>query len=364
MGPIVLRQRAYYSCPACRHGHCPADAALGLGAQGLTPGAEQLVSLAGTVASFAEAAAKLLPKMAGLRLAESTVERTTEAAGQRLGAAPAVGRTFGAAADWPWPADARGRPTAYVSLDATGVGMQGPGGIEADGRMAYVGKVFAPRPEPGDAGAAGRRPAAIERSRYLAGFYALDELGAQLRRQAAQVGMDRAEQWVALTDGGSGLEDFMRVHFPRAVRILDFYHAADHLSDLAKALHGGATEAAEAQTEGWAHQMKHEGGVAILRTLEALDLRGRSEAVVEVYRQVVQYVRNHVPRMDYPRYRAEGWQIGSGHIEAACKAVVNERLKRVGMRWGDDGADAVGHLRALFKGEPGQWDAFWTSSLN
>ncbi len=362
MGPIVLRQRAYYSCPTCHTGHCPADTALGLGASDLTPGAEQLVSLAGTVASFAEAAERLLPKMAGLKLAESTVERTTEAAGQRLGAALVAGRTFGPAADWPWPADARGRPTAYVSLDATGIGMQGPGGTEAEGRMAWVGKVFAPRPEPDDT--LPRRPAAMERALYLAGFYDLDELGAQLRRQAAQVGMDRAEQWVALTDGGNGLEDFMRVHFPRAERILDFYHAAEHLADLAKAWHGGDAEAAEAEAEAWAHQMKHEGGAAMLRTLEGLDLGGRSGAVVEVHRQVTQYVRNHVGRMDYPRYQAAGWQIGSGHIEAACKTVVNERLKRVGMRWGSDGADAVCHLRALFKGEPGQWEAFWTPSIN
>src|SRR5512144_790591 len=55
--------------------------------------------------------------------------------------------------------------------------------------------------------------------------------------------------------------------------------------------------------------------------------------------------------MDYPRYLKEGWQIGSGHIEAACKTVVNQRLKQSGMRWGGDGADAVCHLRALYEGE-------------
>src|SRR6185437_5057832 len=62
-------------------------------------------------------------------------------------------------------------------------------------------------------------------------------------------------------------------------------------------------------------------------------------------------IGNHMDRMDYPRYVAAGWQIGSGHIEAACKTVIDERLKRSGMRWGEDGADAVCHLRALFKGD-------------
>jgi hypothetical protein len=63
--------------------------------------------------------------------------------------------------------------------------------------------------------------------------------------------------------------------------------------------------------------------------------------------------------MDYPGYRAKGWQIGSGPVESACKAVVGQRLKGSGMRWGEDGADAVCHLRALFRSEASQWDAFW-----
>jgi hypothetical protein len=85
--------------------------------------------------------------MAGLRLAESTAERTAEAAGQRLGRRRAAGGTFGAARDWRWPRDARGRMVAYLSADATGVGMQGPGGAAAEGRMAYVGLVYAPGAE-------------------------------------------------------------------------------------------------------------------------------------------------------------------------------------------------------------------------
>jgi hypothetical protein len=363
-GTFVLRRRAYYHCVACRKGHGPADAAFGLGASDLTPGAEQLAVLFGTVASFAEAAAKLLPRASGLRLAESTVERATEAAGARLGEALAAGATFGVAADWDWPLDAAGRGVAYVSVDATGVPIQGPGGVEAEGRMAWVGKVFAPRPAAQErAIAAARRPAAAGHARYLAGLMGLEELGAPLRRQAAQVGMERAQQWVALSDCGSGVEEFLRVNFPRAVRIADFYHVAEHLGDMAKAWHPGDPDAAGALSETWCHTLKHEGGRATLATLEALDRGGRPESAAEVHRQVTQYLRNHADRMDYPTYLAAGWQIGSGHIEAACKAVVNERLKRSGMRWGEGGADAVCHLRALFKGDAEQWEAFWARSM-
>jgi hypothetical protein len=340
-------------------GHVPFDTELGLSARRLTPGAEQVVALAGTGESFADAAEKLLPRMAGLRLSESTVERTTEAAGERLGALWGQGHTLGTATDWRWNYDAHGRTVAYVSVDATGVGIQGEGGAKADGRMVWVGKVYNPRVEPTKALSRPHPGAA----RYQAGLMSLDELGVRMRRQAAQVGMDRAEQWVALTDGGAGLDGFMDVFFPRAVRVLDFYHAAEHLGDLAKAYCGDPT-AAEELTEQWSQRMKHEGGAAILAELEALDLHGRPAAVREEHRQVTGYVRNNLHRMDYPNYRARGWQIGSGHIEAACKTVVNQRLKQSGMRWGGDGADAVCHLRALYEGELSQWDAFWERSIN
>jgi hypothetical protein len=298
--------------------------------------------------NFAEAAEKVLPKLAGLRLAESTAQRATEAAGARLARRRAAGEVFGPARPWRWSQDAAGRSCAYVSVDATGLGMQGPGGARADGRMAYVGLVFNP-----SAGGAGHQ------ARALAGLYSLDELGGQLRRQAAQVGMDGADVWVALTDGGGGLEEFVGVYFPRAECVLDFYHAAGHLNDLAKALCPGDEAKAAELAGGWCHRLKHGGGAAVLAELEGLDLRGRKGEAREVHRRVTGYVRSNAHRMDYPRYLAAGWLIGSGHVEAACKAVVGQRLKGSGMRWGEAGADAVCHLRALFKSEKGQWDAFW-----
>jgi hypothetical protein len=360
MGEIVLQDRAYYLCPACHAGHVPVDAALGFSARRLTRGAEELATLAGTVGSFADGAEKFLPKMSGLRLSESTVERTTEDTGQRLGELWDDGHTLGQAVDWHWNHDAKGRTVAYVSIDATGVGIQGEGAVEAEGRMAWVGKIYNPGVSPTEAFPNPHPPSA----RYLAGLTSLADLGEPLRNQAAQVGMDRAEQWVAVTDCGSGVEEFLRVNFPRALRIADFFHVAEHLGELAKAWHIGEPEAAKGQAERWAHTLKHEGGRAILAELEALDRTGRPAATVEVHRQVRQYLDNHADRMDYPTYLAEGWQIGSGHIEAACKTVVNQRLKLSGMRWGGDGADAVCHLRALYEGESSQWDAFWERSIN
>ena len=69
------------------------------------------------------------------------------------------------------------------------------------------------------------------------------------------------------------------------------------------------------------------------------------------------YFGNQVHRMDDPRYRARGWLIGSGPVEAACQQVVGQRLNGSGMRRGEEGAGAVCHLRALFRSEKGLWDA-------
>jgi hypothetical protein len=99
----------------------------------------------------------------------------------------------------------------------------------------------------------------------------------------------------------------------------------------------------------------------LVARLEALDLRGRSTAAREKVRPVTQYIANKAHRRDYPTYRANGWWIGSGHSGVACKTVFGQRLKGAGMRWSEDGADAVCCLRALFKSERDQWDGFWNT---
>jgi hypothetical protein len=208
----------------------------------------------------------------------------------------------------------------------------------------------------------GKRPP--WQARYLAGLYSLDELGRPLRRQAAQVGWDRAERQIALSDGGSGLEDFLRTNFPLAEIILDFYHPAEKLNDLAKLWQPRDAAAAERLAQQWCHTMKHEGGQAVLDVLKELDLRGHSVTARASHEALVQYIGNNVHRMDYPRYQSKGWQIGSGPVESACKTVVGQRLKGAGMRWGEDGTDSVCHLRALYRSESTQWDAFWSHNFN
>ena len=351
--------RAYYHCQACGKGTVPWDETLRLSRQAMTPGAKELVSLIGAVDSFGEAADIVLRKTSGLRVSESTVERTCEAVGCDIGRRLADGQTFDASTPWPWHKDAEGKTCAYVSLDLTGLGMQGPNGAAAEGRMAAVAMVYNPVPEDQArwANPAGRTPEF--QARYVAGLEGQAALGEPLRKQAAQVGMDRAERWIALSDAGAGVEDWLRMNFGRVdAVILDFYHVAEHLGDLGRALHPTDEAVRKDWIGTWSHRLKHEGGEGVLKELRGLPLDGR-EAVRKVHGEVLGYFENHVHRMAYPKYRAKGWAIGSGPVESACKTVIGKRMKNGGMRWGDDGADEMCHLRALFSSGQSQWDAYW-----
>jgi hypothetical protein len=45
-------------------------------------------------------------------------------------------------------------------------------------------------------------------------------------------------------------------------------------------------------------------------------------------------------------YKEDGWHIGSGMVEAGNNHVLQSRMKRPGMRWGEAGAQSMIHLRA------------------
>jgi hypothetical protein len=355
VGPIRYR-RAYYLCRRCGHGLFPFDRQAGLSARNLTPGLERVAALAGAVADSFDKGADLLHEMAGARLSESTVERTAEGAGDRLAREQQAGRTFGPKVVWPWHKDYRGRRCAYAELDATGVRQQGDGGGAAEGRMAYVGLIGNPTPEwpwPDEK----RAPM---QARYVAGLYALEDVGPLLRRQAAQVGMGEADCWIGLSDGGNGLEDRLQENFPLVeVVILDFYHPAEKLTGLARLLWPKDQGRAEEQARQWCGLLKEEGGALLAAVLREWDGPARRPGLAEAVDDVAGYVERHAHRMEYPEYLAEGWCIGSGAVESACKTVVGQRLKLAGMRWGEDGSHALCHLRALYRSEKGQWEAFW-----
>lgn len=338
-------RRAYYYCGRCRQGYLPYDEVLGLTDE-ISPGLMPLLCLAGTLLPFTDAAEDLLRRFAGVRVSASTVLRDTEGAGERLRAQQKEGHMVQPTPTEPkWtaprPAD---QPAAYVGLDAFSVPMQGAGATQAEHRMLYTALLYTPQKE---------------HTRYLVDFE-LDALAEQVRAQARTLGIADVGALIAVTDGGNGLEEALQRHLAdNLTTILDWYHAAEHLSDFAKLWHARDEEARQQWTDEATGLLYEQGGAALLVHLHALTLPPRTAAEVrEALRQLIGYFEKNRHRTDYPTYRHKGWDIGSGPTEAGCK-IIGERLKGSGMRWVEEGAATVAALRALYVSGGKVWDGFW-----
>jgi hypothetical protein len=337
-------QRAYYYCQRCHISYFPWDEVVGL-TDNISPGLLPLVCLVGTLVPFAEAE-DALQRLTGLRLSASTILRYTEGEGERLRAQLREGRMVMPTQTEPgWNAarDA-GQPQAYIGLDAFSVPMQGPGATQTEHRMLYTARLYTPDKQ---------------HSRYLVDFD-LDALAAQLRPLARSCGIRDVEALVAVTDAGNGLEEALQRNLAdNLVTILDWYHAAEHLHAFAAQRYPQDPEAAQRWSDRAKGILYEGGGVALLADLQqpqhAANLRAE---VRDELQRLIGYFENNRHRTDYPHYRAQGWDIGSGPTEAGCK-LIGQRLKGAGMRWVESGAATVGALRALYLSGPKVWDGFW-----
>ena len=147
-------------------------------------------------------------------------------------------------------------------------------------------------------------------------------------------------------------------------RILDFYHAAEHLSKAAEALFGKKSQKGQRWFAKYRHILRTQPGGArtALRSMQyhRQKLRSNSERDTTASR-VITYFRNNLDKMDYARYRKMGLPIGSGPVEAACKTIVGARLKRSGMRWSLLGGQHVLNLRTPLLSN--RWNTFWNCYL-
>jgi hypothetical protein len=356
----VAYERAYYHCRQCRSGWLPTDAELRV-VKRRSPGQREVIVLGGVVEAFEQGGRNVLQRLSGVSVSASTIRRVTEAAGKDIAEKRSRGETIGPEAAWEWNEDAGGRRTAYISLDGVTVLQQGPHAQKAEAKVAWMGAVFNPQP------LSEKKRRRVWDRRYVSGLMTLPEIGRQLHRECEAVGLSRADVVVALTDGGNGLEDCLieavrglsrETHF-----VLDFYHASEHLVEFAKALAAHDEDRRKSLAHAWCRMLKHEGGEVLLKELKSLDLAGHPPAVREAHRQLTGYVAGNRHRMDYPQYVKNGWEIGSGMIESACKTVVNHRLKQAGMRWRPPGTTELCHLRALYKSETSLWQAYWLSTI-
>lgn len=144
--------------------------------------------------------------------------------------------------------------------------------------------------------------------------------------------------------------------------ILDFYHAVQNLWKGAAAWLDGRTRQARTWF-GWArHRLRHAEPDDVLEDLlDGLAVEGLTEQAIEALVKLYDYLNGHRDHIDYAKYEELGLPLGSGMVESACKWLIQQRFKGVGMRWSESGFNHLLHLRrawvngtfeALFQMEP------------
>jgi len=157
-------------------------------------------------------------------------------------------------------------------------------------------------------------------------------------RLALAENLTRAERHMVVLD-----DVLLNTDDQRLVRILDYFHACEHIHDLAKRCYGEGNP----QGQRWAREhcrwLKEQGPGTLLGALKRMK-PATAEGREALARELGYFTHNR-ERMAYPQYRRMGLMIGSGPVEAACKTVVGARLKQSGMRWSMAGADHVLAIR-------------------
>ena len=167
---------------------------------------------------------------------------------------------------------------------------------------------------------------------------------------------------IALCDGAAGLWTYIdgNWQYDEYEKLIDYHHTTEHLSKAAEAIFGKGSRKAQAWYDKYCSKLKGEDGGAE-RVLRSLDYYERTAKLSKSRHEALGTERTFFTRnghrMDYARFRRNGWPIGSGPVEAACKSVVKTRLCRSGMRWSRRGGQHILSLRTYVKS--GRWTGMW-----
>jgi hypothetical protein len=187
----------------------------------------------------------------------------------------------------------------------------------------------------------------LHQRRLVAVLGDIEMLTPRLWLAALRQGIRSAPQAVWLSDGGRGLWRLFEEQFAGyAMGVLDFYHAAQNLWKSAAAWLDGRTTQAR-RWFGWArHRLRHGQPDGVLADLaEALEVEGLPATARDTVATVYTYLVRHRDHIDYEVYKELGLPLGSGMVESACKWLIQQRFKGVGMRWSEDGFNHLLHLR-------------------
>ena len=210
----------------------------------------------------------------------------------------------------------------------------------------------------------GKIVARLHQRRLVAVFGDIEALQERLWCEALRQGIRHTTQVVWLSDGARGLWRLFEEHFTAyATGILDFYHAVQQLWKSAAAWLDGRTPQAR-RWFGWArHRLRHGHPDGVLADLaDALEVEGLPDTARDTLRTVYAYLERHREHIDYAAYKALGLPLGSGMVESACKWLIQQRFKGVGMRWSEDGFNHLLHLRLAWVN--GRFDALFNLDLS
>jgi len=310
-----------------------------LNRHGLSSAMTEASVLLGTGHAF-RGASRLLKQLTGISLDHRTIHRRLGEVGQAAAQGECDASDSAAQADLP-QAELEAQ-TMHAAADGIMVRFRGGGGF----KEVKVGLCYG----------VDRRDQPF--CRHVARTESVESFKWHVAALTARCGLDGADKSALVSDGAAWIWDHVASVLREDTRhIVDWYHASQHVWECGKALHGEGTP----ETATWVESildLLHDGQVRmILQRLGDERSATRSPAKREALSGLITYVTNQDARLAYDRFRAEGFDIGSGRVEAACKQLVAQRLKGVGMAWSPRGAQAVLSMRSHWLNRT--WDDFW-----
>jgi hypothetical protein len=185
------------------------------------------------------------------------------------------------------------------------------------------------------------------------------------RMEAERRGIRNAVEVIGIHDGGNWIDPLWEERFSCHTRILDYYHAVEHLHAVAKAAHPAAENNARTLAENL-ETLLWEGKTQLLLKTVA-DLSAQAGEPMEgdppahprqVLAKNLGYFEKHKAQIDYPTYRAKGWPIGSGITESGVK-LFGKRVKGTEQFWNVKGAEAILALRSKWLSEDEESQYYW-----
>jgi len=343
LGPVTLTRR-YYLCPSCHTGFFPKDRTLGVDGASVTPGVLRMVGIVGAELSF-EKGGEFLKELAGLSVSPKQVERVAEALGAEMAEDERTTFDPEPVADLP--------STLYLGLDGTGIPMRAEELVDRPGKqedgssktrevklcVVWSAETTDEEGIPGRDEGAATYSAAIESAASKDTQDERSEFAERVLRETSRRRFDQVARQVAVADGALWIWNIIQEFFPKAIQILDLFHAKEHLGTVGKAIFGpGSDQAGQWIRE--RHAELDDGKTdAIIAALRIYSSRN------EEARKCIGYLKTNRHRMRYPEFRAQGLCVSSGMVEAGCKVTIGARLKQSGMHWSLTGSNAIVALR-------------------